>query len=310
MRGGWAVLVVLIVAGAAAGQAPDAPDAPPAPAATAPPADLTTEPLDDATATEAPATATRRPRWTSTAPALSTEAPTAAPTDTATQAPSHTRAASHTATQVATATAPPTATATVPRGLFGPESPGVDPLTLLAGGGLALLAVWFGARLAGARERRERRRARQTLATAMLLELRRIDAVLRRMVALDNPASFPSLDHPIMEAALRDLTLFATQTAARIAQFHGALRGIQHEISDYRDNPLRWAGRLGELNQLIKGRAAATCRAVPELSKALGMEGGAPPSPVSSDGGQSGGGIPPELPPRPFAGGDPDDWTM
>jgi hypothetical protein len=111
----------------------------------------------------------------------------------------------------------------------------------------------------------------------MLLELRRIDAVLRRVVALDTPSSFPSLDHPIMEGVLRDLTLFDAETAARIAQFHGALRGIQHEIADYRDNPLRWAGRLGELNQLIKGRAASACRAVPELVKALERSGGSRP---------------------------------
>jgi hypothetical protein len=169
-------------------------------------------------------------------------------------------------------------------------------------------AVWLGARLGGARARGERRRARRTLATAMLLELRRIDAVLRRVVTLANPASFPSLEHPIMEAALRDLTLFHTVTAARIAQFHSALRSIQHEIGDYRDNPLRWAGRLGELNQLIKGRASTACRAVPELVKALEHEGGAPPphlpEPPSSSADPSG------LPPPPFGAHEGDDWTL
>ena len=143
----------------------------------------------------------------------------------------------------------------------------------------------------------------------MLLELRRIDAVLRRVVALDTPSSFPSLDHPIMEGALRDLTLFNAETAARIAQFHGALRGIQHEIADYRDNPLRWAGRLGELNQLIKSRAAAACRAVPELLKALERSGGARP-PHLGEPASGGGGERAELPPPPFGATDGDDWTL
>jgi hypothetical protein len=154
----------------------------------------------------------------------------------------------------------------------------------------------LGARIARTGERRERTRGRRAIASAMLFELRRIDAVLRRVVALDTPSSFPSLDHPIMEGALRDLTLFNAETAARIAQFHGALRGIQHEIADYRDNPLRWAGRLGELNQLIKGRAAAACRAVPDLLKALERSGGARPphlgEPPASSGERA------ELPPR------------
>ena len=186
---------------------------------------------------------------------------------------------------------------------------GGDPLSLVLGGVLALLAVWMGTRIAGAREHRERRRARRTLATAMLLELRRLDAVLRRVVSLDNPASFPSLDHPIMEAALRDLTLFDTETAARVAQFHGALRGIQSEIGDYRDNPLRWAGRLGELNQLIKGRAAAVCRAVPDLLKALEREGGTPP-PHLTETPSTPAAVPSDLPPPPFGTGEGDDWTL
>jgi hypothetical protein len=112
-----------------------------------------------------------------------------------------------------------------------------------------------------------------------------------------------------MEAALRDLTLFQTPTTASIAHFHSALRGIQHVVGDYRDNPLRWAGRLGELNQLIKTRAAAACRAVPQLMKALETEGGAapphlhePPTRAPADS--------KDLPPPPFGDIEGDDWTL
>ena len=183
----------------------------------------------------------------------------------------------------------------------------LPPIAL--GAGIAIVAAWLGARIAGARARANRRRARRTLATAMLLELRRIDAVLRRVVALDNAAALPTLDHPIMEAALRDLTVFRTDTAACVAQFHSALRGIQHEIGDYRDNPLRWAGRLGELNQLIRSRAAAACRAVPELMRALEREGGALPPHLSEPAPSVAAGSP-DLPPPPFGATDGDDWTL
>ena len=318
----WSVLSAVALAVGTAVWA-QAPGAPPAPAVD----DIRSEPLadpggSDAAPTEPVATRTRRPRSptpiiASTATATATATATPADTETATAVPASataTRPPQSTSTITATATTVPLATRTAsepPASV--PVAPGVDPrsqaLTFGGGAALALLAAWFGARIAGARERGERRRARRTLATAMLLELRRIDAVLRRVVALDNPASFPSLDHPIMEAALRDLTLFQTTTAARIAQFHGALRGIQHEIGDYRDNPLRWAGRLGELNQLIKGRAAAACRAVPELMKALEQEGGTPPPhlpepPPSAAADRSG------LPPPPFGVGEGDDWTL
>jgi hypothetical protein len=251
-------------------------------------------------------TPTRRP----TRPPVPTSSMTMAPTGTETTIA---------ATPTEQPTARPRATATRPVPPVSTPTPTSVPLALpIAGNGalffalggvLALLAAWAGARIASARDRIDRRRARRTLATAMLLELRRIDAVLRRVVGLDNPASLPSLDHPIMEAALRDLTLFEITTAARIAQFHGALLGIQHEIGDYRDNPLRWAGRLGEFNQLIKIRAAAACRAVPELMKALERDGGAPPphlgepSPVASASTEA-------LPPPPFGAGEGDDWTL
>jgi len=264
--------------------------------------------------TPAPAdTPTRRPTHLPTSTATSTAIPS--DTETATVRPASTL----------TATEPPQPTATSRPAVSSiaepaPASAGLAPLmrAVDAGGGapvlalgavLALFAVWVGARLGSARIRAERRRARRTLATAMLLELRRIDAVLRRVVTLETAGSFPPLEHPIMEAALRDLTLFQTATAARIAQFHSALRSIQHEIGDYRDNPLRWAGRLTELNQLIKGRSATACRAVPDLVKALEHEGGKPPPPLLESPSPSTAN-PSGLPPPPFGAHEGDDWTL
>jgi hypothetical protein len=288
---------------------------------------LTVEPLPDTAAVESPSTIpdtpTRRPTRRPTATHTETATPAPPPTDTPADTPTGTPTAPP---STATPTAPPAHTATRPAAPppastptstraalpppFGRLLDAGDDLGLLhlvVGALIALLSVWLGARLGGARERRDRTRARRALASAMLLELRRVDAVLRRVVALDTPAAFPSLDHPIMEAALRDLTLFDGDTAARIAQFHGALRGIQHEIADYRDNPLRWAGRLGELNQLIKARAAAACRAVPDLLKALERAGGSRPPHLGEPAAST---ERAELPPPPFGATDGDDWTL
>lgn len=273
------------------------------PAATpeaAPTAQIATEPLLPATPVDTP---TRRWRPHTATPSVT---PTPTATDTATPAPPTPTATRPQATATSTAV-PPTATPTHwTAGLSNATGAGMLPLAI--GGAIALLGTLLGTALAGSGARAARRRGRRTMASAMLIELRRVDAVLRRLVALDNPASFPSLDHPIMEAALRDLTAFKTDTAARIAQFHGALRGIQQEIADYRDNPLRWAGRLSELHQLVKVRAAAACRAVPELMKALEKEGGTPPPQLAES--SSAAASSPALPPPPFKSGDGDDWTL
>lgn len=300
----WVVWwVVGFAASAVSAQAPDGSAPAPAPAIVE--ATLAAEPLSSPT---------RRPtrRWTQTPSVTQTasDTPTAAVTETATAVPATltpTRRPLPSATQ--TALAPTATAAAIPMAIPAMPGDGKSALPLLIGGALALLGVIVGAFFAGLGTRSARRRARRTLATTMLLELRRIDAVLRKVVGLDNPTSFPSLDHPIMEAALRDLTMFRTETAARIAQFHGALRGIQNEIGDYRDNPLRWAGRLGELNQLIKTRAAAACRAVPELLRALEGEGGAPPPQLHETPSRAPA-TPSGLPPPPFGEGDADDWTM
>jgi hypothetical protein len=250
-------------------------------------------------------------------PALSAESPTVPPAPTSASTPTPADSATLPARTPTPAPRSSTATATPLSSAIGASA--IPPalralrhnlLPIALGAAIAIVAAWLGARIAGARERSARRRARRTLATAMLLELRRVDAVLRRVVALDNAAALPALDHPIMEAALRDLTMFRTDTAARVAQFHGALRGIQHEIGDYRDNPLRWAGRLAELNQLIKSRAAAACRAVPELMRALEREGGASPPHLSEPAANIAAAGTPDLPPPPFGATDGDDWTL
>ncbi|MGE0519829.1 MAG: hypothetical protein AB7P78_12615 [Candidatus Binatia bacterium] len=296
---------------------------------------LTVEPLPDATAATAAeepvATAAAADLPTATAPDTETPAPAATATDQSTGTPTATdtavdtpTAAAATPTREATAsdTAPPaptrmppataTATATPPwLARLRSGTTAASPAATAAAGGaaLALLAAWAGARLAGGRERRHRRRARASLATALLLELRRIDLVLRRLVSLDNPAAAPPLDHPLIESALRDLTLFDPDTAARIVQLHSALRILQQELADYRVTPPTASARLGQLAATIRARAAAACRAIPALAKALERAGGTPPARHLLDAG-SAVGEPSALPPSPFGAAEGDEWTL
>jgi hypothetical protein len=106
---------------------------------------------------------------------------------------------------------------------------------------------------------------------------------------------------------LRDLTVFRPDTAARIVQFHDLLRSLRYEMTQVRDNPRRWTGRMAEFDRLLRARAATACRAIPGLVKALAAEGGqAPPPmgdrPLDAD--------PGDLPPRPFTTGESDEWTL
>ena len=188
-----------------------------------------------------------------------------------------------------------------------PGTPQGAGVTFFLGALVALIAAALGFSAGRSRERAERRDARRGLATGVLAELRRIDGVLRKMITQDSPSTSAPLDHPIIEAALRDLPLFRPETAARIAHFHTLLRSLQATASEYREKPMLWAGRLGEFHQLLKTRAAAACRAVPELTKALRTDGGITPPAADKAEGES---EAKALPPTPFDSTETDDWTM
>jgi hypothetical protein len=285
--------------------APGTEAAPRAPAARAGPATRSEEerPAPASTPTSAPPP--RSP--TAAAPTrTATRAPTPAPRSTGTAAalPNATRAAAN------AAPFSPVGAGSMrgPEGpVLGREASSEGGATFFLGALVALIAAALGFGAGRSRERAERRKARRGLSTGVLAELRRIDGVLRKMITQDSPSTSAPLDHPIIEASLRDLPLFRPETAARIAHFHTLLRSVQATAAEYREKPMLWAGRLREFNQLLKARAAAACRAVPELTKALRDDGGITPPAADKAEGESEGKA---LPPPPFDSTETDDWTM
>ncbi len=236
--------------------------------------------------------------------------PSMTPSATSTPTPTHTPVLR--APQIVTSRARPPFPTPTRRSISALDSftttrPSRNALDFAAGGLLALLAGSAGYTAARWRERAERRRHRRALATAMLAELRWIDAVLRKMAEQAVASYDYPLDHPITETALRDLTLFRPETAGRIAHFHTLLQSLRYEMHQYRENPKPWTGRLADFNRLLQARAALACRVVPELNKNLRREGGALPPPLTE---KSAGGETAALPPTPFGAGETDDWTL
>lgn len=190
------------------------------------------------------------------------------------------------------------------------RSPGLgrNVLTPFAGGAIAvLLGVALGLAATALAAGSRRRNARRGAATAMLAELRWIDAVLRKVADRGSSAADLSLDHPIVSANLRDLALFEPETAGRIADLHYHVRAVEQEMQRYRENPRAWVGRLPELDGLIRQKAISACRLIPKLSEALQKEGGAlpPATPARDDADREA-----VLPTSPFGEGESDDWTL
>ena len=169
--------------------------------------------------------------------------------------------------------------------------------------------LWYGAVIAlvsaalgffGARSESwfERRRARKTLASALLAELRWLDGMLRQVVKNGPNSYYDPLDHPFTSAAISQLTLFSHATALPIAHFYGLLRDVRVGINAYLLRPEQVAGRREEYARFIKVKAYFAASAVPELKDALVEAGGSLPPPYSETAVK--GTAIPQLPPSSF----------
>lgn len=154
-------------------------------------------------------------------------------------------------------------------------------LAFVYGALLALVSAALG--FLGARSESwfERRRARRTLATGLLAELRWLDGILRQIVKHGPGSYYDPLDHPFTEAAIAQLTLFDHDAAERIAHFHSMLRDVRAGLNEYRLRPEVIAERREGYKHFLKGKAYFAALTIPSVKEALTRAGGALPPPFT-----------------------------
>jgi hypothetical protein len=82
------------------------------------------------------------------------------------------------------------------------------------------------------RDAADRTRARDSLATGLLSELRWLQGQLRQITEKGMPAYDP-LDHPVLRIALSNLTLFPPTTAEHIAEYHYFLQTMSEKTDRF-----------------------------------------------------------------------------
>ena len=143
-----------------------------------------------------------------------------------------------------------------------------------------------------------RKRARKTLATAVLAELRWLENILYQ-ICEHGPTSFiDPLEHPMIEAALPHLLLFQPNTAEKLSHFHNLLRDVRGLMNRYRQNAKSVNTRTAEFVHFTRVKAYYAITAIAGLAEALRSEGGCMPPRIKEQ--QIEGRVLPDLPPRTF----------
>ena len=144
----------------------------------------------------------------------------------------------------------------------------------------------------------ERARQREALATALLAELRAAEAALRQYVAKPGLPVFDTLQLPVLQGNVADLTLFSGETAERLVHFHQLVVALKGHIEAFRHQ----GGTAPSRNirdGVIAASAAYCLRQLPDLATSLRREGGGTGFAVRSEAPVTLGEIPP-IPDRVF----------
>lgn len=152
-------------------------------------------------------------------------------------------------------------------------------------------------RHATTRDAKERLRATTTLATGVLEELRWLDGMLRQIHEQGPNMFYDLLEHPMVDSAIRQSTLFRPLTVGQLAAFYSTLRDTRSATNEFR----RRHGQLDEesersVDRYSRGKAALTVVAMRPLVVALVDEGGVLPATAFADGLGDG-----TMPPSPFS---------
>jgi hypothetical protein len=125
----------------------------------------------------------------------------------------------------------------------------------------------------------ERRRARKTIATALLMELRWLEGMLSQVMEHGPTMSYDALEHPILFHALDNMSLFDPDTAQRLNHFHNLLRNCRDALNDYRQATGAQREERTKRRRFYQDRAWYAANAIAGLVERLKVEGGEmPPS--------------------------------
>lgn len=123
------------------------------------------------------------------------------------------------------------------------------------------------------------KRAKRTLATGVLSELRWLEGILHQIYDHGPASYYDALEHPMIEATLPHLLLFEPATAERLSHFHNLLRDTRALMNRYREAPETVAAQRQQFVYFTKAKAYYAATAVAALA-AMEKEGGRKPPPV------------------------------
>jgi hypothetical protein len=160
---------------------------------------------------------------------------------------------------------------------------------------IAVLVGVIAAYVAGrVHERLDRRRRRTAVASALLYELRLMEANMRDIAKAARPSQMAvaAVPYPMHDALLAELVLFKPATVQAVLNAYGWFRDVRHNIDLVRNGTLDGGP---ERDAILQQRARHGAVSVPAAYHALIKEGGTEPKGAylaSDDGGF--------LPPSPF----------
>jgi hypothetical protein len=127
----------------------------------------------------------------------------------------------------------------------------------------------------------ERRRARKTIATALLTELRWLEGMLNQVMEHGATTSCDALEHPTLLHALDQMLLFEPDTAQRLNHFHNLLRNCRDALNDYRQATGAQREERTKRRRFYQNRAWYAANAIAGLVDRLQREGGDMPTPFN-----------------------------
>jgi hypothetical protein len=127
----------------------------------------------------------------------------------------------------------------------------------------------------------ERRRAKKTMATALLTELRWLEGMLNQVIEHGPTTAYDALEHPTLFHALDNISLFEPDTAHRLNHFHNLLRNCRDALNDYRQATGAQREERAKRRRFFQDRAWYAANAIAGLVERLQREGGDMPTPFN-----------------------------